>query len=133
MASHVYGGGVVTNGGAGDTRASISGYRGVEALTGKPTKVTNFGTITGGGLAVWLKSGGTVTNGSAATRSALIASKTRDGVLIGGTTAAVTNFGTISGSRGVALEPTGASTVRNFGTISGHGNDGVFSPKRQRA
>ncbi len=118
----LYDGGALTNGGIHNISALISGYGGVRvAFGGNPTKLTNFGTITGVSL-----SGGTVTNGSAGTRSALIASKTDDGVFVGGTTAAVTNFGTIAGRRGVALEPTGASTVRNFGTISGHGNDGVF-------
>jgi fibronectin-binding autotransporter adhesin len=100
--------GAVTNGSTLDTTALIQGqHAGVFARNAAAT-VANFGTILSLGAysaGVYLYAGGTVTNGSAADTTALIAS----------------HFPTSrSGSPGVYAKAA-AATVANFGTIRGSG------------
>jgi hypothetical protein len=91
-------GGVVTNGGAGDGAALIEGYSGVSARAS--ATVGNFGTIRGAGTAthdagVYLGQGGSVANGGAGDKTALI--EGYDGIEAESAVATVTNLGTISG------------------------------------
>jgi len=137
-------GGSVTNGAATDRTATVEGYSGVKIASASGT-VSNFGTILGNGnsyaAGVFLSSGGRVTNGGGADRSALIEGE--NGVICYGS-ATVGNSGTIQGddSEGVALLGGGSLTngslnnagarisgvtgvaasgasVANFGTIIG--------------
>ncbi len=147
-------GGSVTNGHSGSSRGLISGYfHGVE-IEGTSGTVANFGTIESTSTAtaldvdaVYLHAGGSVFNGQSGGPAALICGG-RIGVLIGGTTATVSNLGTITGKYGVWLagaagdrvtngqsgssaglitgetagvELVAAGTVANFGTIAGTG------------
>ncbi|HEY7851847.1 MAG TPA: hypothetical protein VIB82_02660, partial [Caulobacteraceae bacterium] len=104
------GGGVVTNGSAADTTALIdsNGKYGIAGV-GVATTVNNFGTVlaaySGASAAVYLKNGGTVTNGSTKDTGAHIASSI--GVAVLGASGTVTNFGTLGGALteiGVAVE-----------------------------
>ncbi|HXV01269.1 MAG TPA: hypothetical protein VG166_12305 [Caulobacteraceae bacterium] len=151
-------GGTITNGSAADTSAVIEGVVGV-VVEGQAGVVRNFGTVksdpgtdTGIFGAVYLKAGGTVTNGSNADTAAVI-----DGFVgvYGGTiSTTVINFGAVgdaSSLAGVALKgggrvtngsatdtaaviegyfgvagTAGPITVNNFGTIrSTYGSIGV--------
>lgn len=98
-------GGILTNGSRNDSSAVIRGYDGVR--THGPATITNFATILGtgvaGGSGVSTVFGASkVTNGGRADATALIEGYT--GVTIGaGSTATVTNFGTITGTGGTAV------------------------------
>ncbi len=88
--------------------------------------VTNLGTITAPGTAAYalkLSAGGSVTNGSATATAATI-SAGNVAVFAGGS-AALTNYGTISGSgtSGIGISmPNGTVTLSNAGLISGGGS-----------
>jgi hypothetical protein len=110
-------GGVITNGGPGDGAALIEGYSGVSAKAS--ATVGNFGTIRGAGTAahdagVYLGQGGSVANGGAGGKTALI--EGYDGIEAKGAGAAVTNLGTIlgvgdsDGDAGVYLDQGGSVT-----------------------
>jgi hypothetical protein len=99
-------GGTLTNGSATDTAALITGNRsGVYATVGTTVTIGNFGTIqaTGAGnsVGVNMDGNGRVTNGSAADTTALI--EGGFGVYSLATTT-ITNFGTIDGAAGTAVE-----------------------------
>ncbi len=151
-------GGVVTNGDATHTAASVTGVQfGINMAHNEGT-VRNFGTIAGSGpqgRGVFLNAGGTVVNGSNSDTAAyILAAGPRPALYIGGSAGTVTNFGTIksAGRTGVVLIPGGtvtngsatdkkalisgarsgiymradaASAVVNFGTISGAQRSGV--------
>ncbi len=89
--------GAVTNGSAQDNTAQIYGAgSGVLIDGGTPSKVANFGTISGlSQVGVSIYAGGTVVNGSAGDTAALI-----------------------TGGRGVYLNGLAPSTLANYGTIS---------------
>jgi len=89
-------GGAVTNGGAGDFRATIQGGVGVD-ISGAVGGVANFGGIVGSvQQGVVLYSGGNVTNGSVTDTGAYIRGVQQGvGLVFSGT---VTNFGALSGS-----------------------------------
>ena len=144
-------GGRVTNGSTTDHSATASGYTGV-SIQGALGVVVNYGTIHGLGSAnnefgVLLDGGGSLTNGSAADTSALVAGAVGvkvDGAALG----SVANFGTVIGftHQGAVLYNGGNVTngslgdthasisgvlqgvglvdygiIRNFGAISGSG------------
>jgi len=103
---NLFDGGSVTNGGPTDTGALIDGYSGVfggPAAGG--TTIANFATIAGTGLAgqsgVYLQAGGSVTNGSSKDAKAVI--EGYGGVYATGS-ATLTNFGTIEGDGGTAVQ-----------------------------
>ena len=149
-------GGSVTNGSAGNTGALITGGSGVAITNGAGT-VTNFGKIDGEfaysvnslGYGVYINYGGSLANGSALDRTALVQGYTGVSISKGGTVVnfgtvlgggvtgsasgvylrnggAVTNGGgvdrvaTIEGASGVLVHA-GTGTVKNFGTILGGG------------
>ena len=114
------GGGRIVNGAASFLGAQISGsYLGVQ-IAGDAGTVINLGTITSsdmpGSGAVALMQGGTVTNGSTAVTGALISGGGAAAVyIIGGTSALVTNQGTIAGqgNTATAVELWSGGTVIN--------------------
>jgi len=119
----IFGGGDVTNGSASDSTARISGYGGI--YFNSAGAVANFGTVTAiydgnhgiFGVDLAAASGGTLTNGAAGDTAALISGYV--GVRASGAAQTVTNFGTIVGSSGVALEfasPTDV-LVRETGSV----------------
>ncbi len=121
-------GGTLVNGSPADSVALIQGYRG--AYLGGASVVTNYGTIQQTGASpsqgLQIVGGGSVTNGSAADRAALITGG-RSGVLLVVGTASVTNYGIIRGGIGVSFYRaqghsgatlTGTGTVVNAGTIA---------------
>ncbi len=100
------GGGLLINGSANDTVASIYGYAAGVGLAGAGT-VSNFGTILGTGVyagdtvaksdaGVSLGAGGSVTNGTIGSTDALIEGQT--GISVTGAAGTVKNFGTVSSS-----------------------------------
>ena len=113
------GGGTVINGDAATTSALIVGSTGVSIGPGLAT-VANFGTITGTtGAAVLLAGGGTITNGSTADSVAVLnAGTANSAIYISGGTTKLTNFGTISGLRGVRAVGSASVTITNSGTIA---------------
>jgi hypothetical protein len=143
-------GGAVTNGSTSTHRLIYGKISGVSFGVGAGT-VTNFGRISGGSdSGVYLKQGGTVTNGSPADTTALISGGKAgiDGNTSLPTTAMVINYGTIAGAskfgvyfysggtvtNGTATDTTAlisgykavaakysVATVVNSGTISGAG------------
>ena len=150
-------GGNLTNGTSTDRSALVEGYGGVKVM-GAAGTVANFGTILGDGVSagergLYLKAGGSVTNGALADTKARI--EGRSGVVILGA-ATVTNFGVIDGAgaahnaygvrlvngggltngtavdhsalvegyTGVSVLGGAAGTVVNFGTIQGDGVSG---------
>jgi len=145
-------GGVVTNGSTLATGALIEGFNGgIAAVTASAT-VINFGVIDGAGstlsapVAISLKAGGTVTNGSAGDTTALIEGE-GFGVIVDSGFTKVTNFGSIdafnalylsggaSVTNGSATDVTaaiigyaplvirdGVGTVANFGSILSYGD-----------
>ncbi|MGI8839594.1 MAG: beta strand repeat-containing protein [Caulobacteraceae bacterium] len=119
-------GGVVTNGGAKVTGATIGGETGVVAHNLAAT-VNNFGTINGYALAnfgVYLGAGGSVTNGGANDAKAVIAAA-GVGVYVYAGAAAVANFGAITSSRSVGVYMAGrglpASEIVTNGSASDNG------------
>jgi hypothetical protein len=102
--------GALTNGSANNATALIEGYTGV--YLSAAAAVTNFGTVWGvgdyGGAGVSLNAGGSLANGNATDVSATI--KGFSGVDAAGT-ATITNFGTIDGAAGVAVNLTGAGSA----------------------
>ncbi|HEY2178569.1 MAG TPA: hypothetical protein VGH15_08300 [Caulobacteraceae bacterium] len=140
-------GGTVTNGAAGDAKASISGAIGVYGEIVAAT-VSNFGSIVGTQIGVDLAMGGKLTNEA----GALISGRA-DGVLVGAASGTVSNLGTILAGAvnavGVYLQAggvlangsatdhaalirahygvvtQGASTVTNFATLQGVGGYAV--------
>jgi hypothetical protein len=159
-------GGVVTNGSASDTAAALIGTTIGVAAVSQAAVVTNFGSIfggyqLGGGLGansgVYLKMGGSVTNGSASDTVARIGGLI--GVVVEGAAGTVSNFATVGGASadvgvilatggtvtngsstdttafvqgyiGVAVDAN-AGTVDNFGTIvagQGPATVGSFLP-----
>jgi hypothetical protein len=107
-------GGTVTNGSATDTAALVRG----QIFINRQTAITNFGTIFHGGKgkrndAILLIGGGSVVNGSTADTQALIEGAT--GLYayryFGGPAFTITNFGTISGITGVAVQLGGKGNV----------------------
>jgi hypothetical protein len=114
------GGGSIVNGAASFLGARISGsYLGVQ-IAGDAGTVINLGTITSsdmpGSGAVALMQGGTVTNGSTTVTGALISGGGAAAVyIIGGTSALVTNQGTIAGqgNTATAVELWSGGTVIN--------------------
>jgi len=142
----------VVNGTASDTSASIiaDGPSAIYIKGLQASDVTNFGTVEAlatGGTAIYIRNGGTVTNGSATDTHALISATYRGVVLRGPIASSVVNFGTIvganqvgvnvyatgqiingsqgdtsaliEGAQGVYLRGRGTSTVANFGSIVG--------------
>ncbi len=109
----------VTNGGATDTTASITG--GIDFDDPPGAQLANFGKITGNILFV---NDGTVMNGGTSDSAASIAGEIDFG---GGSGAnAVTNYGIISGVLGIDAGATGRTTVINSGTITGTAT-GIFA------
>jgi len=113
-------GGSVTNGTAVDDGALISGKDGVYLSGLLPSTVFNFGSIEGGDSpiggteGVVLDTGGSVTNGSATDRVALI--EGFDGIYVAGAAGAVTNFATIlgkGGAGGVGVDLTDGGSLTN--------------------
>jgi hypothetical protein len=104
--------GTVVNGSAADTSALIVGsFNGIFA--NNSITVSNFATIKATTFTcIFLGQGGSVTNGSAADTIAAIAGGTGAGIFVGGGTADVSNFGTITGGIGF-----GNGTVSAKGTV----------------
>ena len=108
---HLHAGGTVINGSVKDTAALIEGFAGV--ASDGAGQLRNFGTIVGGsGVSgpVGVTFGGkcTVTNGSAKDATALIEANTG---LVVSYDAVLTNFGTILGTGGIAVQFGNASDV----------------------
>ena len=143
------GGGILANGSDTDTKALISGYAGVSALSA--STILNYGTIDAVSFGVGVFNGGLVKNGSVGDTVALIHT-TQTGVAFDarGTFA---NFGTIDAAQGGVLLDDGGqiinggltdsaaliegasavlasgtvgavATVQNFGTIESTGTSG---------
>jgi hypothetical protein len=148
-------GGWVTNGSAANHVALINGAIGVVAY--KSARVINFATIGGAAATtaagVYLKGGGTITNGTALDKGALIEGGW--GILAYNAATTVTNFGSIVGSGHTAIimrangvvvngsaADTGAEiyggyngirvnavcTVTNYGTIKGKDRGTITQP-----
>lgn len=111
--------GAVANGSSADQTASIAGYSGV-VVEGNAS-IVNFGSIIGlggrGGSGVYVRSSGEVVNGALGQTRALIRGFT--GVTLGDAFATLTNFGTISGSGGTAvnLQGNGDALVVEAGCV----------------
>jgi hypothetical protein len=107
----------VSNGSAADTLASISGYYSGVRIAGTAASVVNFAGITATstvGSGVYLRNGGTVTNGSATDTVASIAAGAF-GIEITHARGTVSNFGTIAATstvaaRGIVLSEGGSVT-----------------------
>ena len=104
--------GTVVNGSTADTSALIVGsFNGIFA--GNSITVSNFATIKAtNSTGVFLAQGGSVTNGSAVDTKAAIVGGTGPGISVGGGTAGISNFGTITG--GISF---GNGTVSAKGTV----------------
>ncbi|HEX3994618.1 MAG TPA: hypothetical protein VHX39_25875, partial [Acetobacteraceae bacterium] len=113
------GSGTVTNGQIGGASALIDGGpsgNGVGVASGLGT-VANFSTIIGGGAAgVYLKAGGTVTNG-AASDSAAVISGAAEGVLLLHATGLLQNYGTVLGDGSDAAQSVVGAFFYSGGTI----------------
>ncbi len=91
-----FAGGTITNGGPTSTDAVLQGHFIGAYLTGTG-RITNYGKLTGGGVGALFQAGGTLVNGSAADKTALVGNGL-DGIDFSGPAAGtVTNFGTIRG------------------------------------
>jgi hypothetical protein len=108
-------GGVVTNGAADDTAATIYGKDLGVWITGGAGTVTNFGDLASGvgvfGYGVLLDDGGRVVNGSAADTTAAIYGLV--GVKIDAAPATVINYGTVASNSGYAVSAVDAATIVN--------------------
>ncbi len=103
--AHVYGtgvvsyGGSITNGGTGAQAALISGYDAGIIVKGAAGTVANDGTVQGTGRAlgagVYLKAGGSVTNGETGATAALISGY--NGIFVVNAVGTVVNDGTVTG------------------------------------
>jgi hypothetical protein len=114
---YIAGDGTVGNGDASATgRVVTGGHYGI--YIGQTGNVSNFGSIAGNnnsGIGVELRAGGMLANGSAAANTAAITGG-NDGVLVNSGNAALTNFGTITGTRlyGIFIKDNGnASAITN--------------------
>ena len=109
-------GGSVTNGSSTSTVALIANTgsaNGVYIGYGAGT-LTNFGTIKGGSLGVFLGDGGRVANGQSGSTAGLIVGTTSSSVSIAGTTGTVANFGTLQSTGTLAnVALNGGGTVTN--------------------
>ncbi len=98
----------VVNGSVSDQSALIEGYQGIGA---KGASITNYGTVLGFGgaaySAVALGDGSRLINGSASDTHALLSGG--EGVRTFGANTTVTNFGTIVGTGGIAVELSSAT------------------------
>ena len=128
-------GGVVTNGDAAHTAASVIGVQSGINMAHNEGTVRNFGTIAGSGpqgSGVNLNAGGTVVNGSNSDTAAyILAAGPQTALYVGGSAGTVTNFGTIksAGRTGVVLIPggtvTNGSATDTKALISG-ANNGIY-------
>jgi hypothetical protein len=116
------------SGGGVNNSGLISAYHiGVVAGTASnPATIVNYGTIESTqtatpitiiGYGVLLKSGGTVTNGSAADPNALISAADGKGIVIAGGVGSIVNFGQIYSSANSAANVNGGGRVSNYGTM----------------
>jgi len=95
-------GGAVTNGGAGDTAATIFGGRyGVLVQVAGPAIIGNWGTIASAGFGVALRGGGGIVNGGAGDEVARIGGQIA--VDTSGEHASVANYATITGASGSGI------------------------------
>ena len=132
---HFRQGGVVTNGDAAHTAASVIGVQSGINMAHNEGTVRNFGTIAGSGpqgSGVNLNAGGTVVNGSNSdTAACILAAGPRTALYVGGSAGTVTNFGTIksAGRTGVVLiqggTVTNGSATDTKALISG-ANNGIY-------
>ena len=114
MGIFVLGTGSVVNGGTADTAAFVSGYYSGVRITGAGATVNNFGTVLANsqfGSAAYLRTGGSVTNGTTADTRAML-NGGEFGVEIQHAAGTVTNYGTIQGTgslgRGIVLQAGGS-------------------------
>ena len=98
--------GLITRGTIGGTSFNAA----IIGLTGGDSTIVNLGTVRNvqGGTAIYLRAGGTITNGAATAAAALITGSV--GIYIHGSAAVVGNFGTIAGNIGVELYGGGVFT-----------------------
>jgi len=107
-------GGKVTNGSVNDAAAVIEGGAGVNAL-GAALTLANFGTVQGlggagtFGLSIGSGAGATIANGSAGDSAAVIEGYLGVQALGAATGVTLTNFGTIRGAAGTAVELSSAT------------------------
>ena len=115
MGVFALGSATVSNGSATDTSASISGYYSGVRISGTAASVVNFGKISASstlGSGVYLRAGGSVTNGGATDTVASIGG-VEFGILIAHAPGTVVNFGTVAGTgtvfaRGIVLSAGGS-------------------------
>jgi hypothetical protein len=126
---YIAGSGTITNGDASHLgRAITAGRYGI--YIGDVGSITNFGSISGtnaSGIGLKLTQGGTLLNGSASAKAALITGGS-DGVLVDGGHATLTNFGTIIGTNRYAIyiqDNGGASTIINKAGALAKGVTGI--------
>jgi Ca2+-binding RTX toxin-like protein len=115
-------GGTVSNGSASNTLASISGGRHGISIEGGAAAVTNFGTVQNTDIhsAIVFHGGGSITNGSSASTTALISNTGSGGAIyVSDGIGTVTNFGTIRGSDGLVLLDGGRVTNGQSGSTAG--------------
>ena len=101
-------GGTITNGSEADTTASIEGFTTGVHISGAKGTVNNFGIIGGtyypnNSFGIELDAGGTVINGSATDNKADIYGQ-NGGIYMSGVGEYITNFGTIDGGSGLAIQ-----------------------------
>jgi hypothetical protein len=99
-------GGSISNGSNTSTAALISSAAGHTSVyvNGGAGTVTNFGSIKGGSVGVFLGDGGRVANGQSGSTAGLIVGGTTGGaVSIAGTTGTVVNFGTLQSTGTLAI------------------------------
>jgi hypothetical protein len=99
--------GMITNGSATDTVATIAGF--INAIG--VTTLSNFGSITGG-VSMVAAGGNTVTNGSSSDTTALI-SGTAGITTAGGPASTINNFGSIVGTYLEGIRAGGAANITN--------------------
>jgi RTX calcium-binding nonapeptide repeat (4 copies) len=122
------GGGTVTNGSTSDTSALIYARVPIYIQGGSGT-VSNFGTLKsnptpGGTGAITLTAGGKVINGAPGSTAALI-SGAYNGVVVNGSAATVTNFGTINAATGTGILLQAGGTIIDAGKIVGGGGTAI--------